>query len=47
MITEGTVTETQKTAIEAILDERGMTICARFIAIDDGGKSGCGCQMVK
>ena len=35
-VTAGTLTDADRTAVEAILDERGMTICDRFIPIDDG-----------
>jgi len=35
-VAAGTLTAADRTAVEAVLDERGMTICDRFIPIDDG-----------
>jgi Zn-dependent metalloprotease len=35
-VAAGTLTDADRTAVEAIMDERGMTICDRFISIDDG-----------
>ncbi len=38
MVAAGTMTDEQRTSVQAVLDEKGISICDRFIPLEDGGE---------